>query len=206
MPPASAALGKPIAPGEILDSCNRELYKHARSPFNLHRGEVRHGSSVDRVRDGGCGPAEWVLPRSGPEGRRQEGSANDYKVSGPAQLNWKQLGLTDEQKNAVYKVQTEYGAKIDALEAQIKELKQKQEAEEYKVLPMAEGPPQGDPDRQRPDDKKPEPAAGSEEARREEALRRGSASRRTSQRGRGPVSACETAARSPFFTPFCIAG
>src|SRR5262245_66116533 len=60
------------------------------------------------------------------------------KFRGQLKPNWKALGLTDEQKNKVYKVQTEYGARIDALEAQIKELKQKQEQEEYKVLTEAQ--------------------------------------------------------------------
>lgn len=56
------------------------------------------------------------------------------KVRGQLRPNWKLLGLTDEQKTSIYKVQTEYGARIDVLEVQIKELKQKQEAEEFKVL------------------------------------------------------------------------
>jgi hypothetical protein len=68
----------------------------------------------------------------------QEKKDPPTKFRGQLKPNWKQLGLTDEQKNAVYKVQTEYGARIDALEAQIKELKQKQEAEEYKVLTDAQ--------------------------------------------------------------------
>jgi hypothetical protein len=85
------------------------------------------------------------------------------RVRGQLKPGWRQLGLSDEQKNAVYKVQTEYGAKIDALEAQIKELKQKQEQEEFKALTDAQ--------KARlkeiltgkvPEDKKPEPPKSEE--------------------------------------------
>lgn len=58
----------------------------------------------------------------------------DTKVKGVLPANWGKLGLTDEQKQKVYKVQAEYADKIDDLEAKIKELKGKQRTEMEKVL------------------------------------------------------------------------
>lgn len=58
----------------------------------------------------------------------------DTKVKGVLPPNWGKLGLTDEQKQKVYKVQAEYADKIADLEAKITEMKTKQRADMEKVL------------------------------------------------------------------------
>src|SRR5581483_7887355 len=56
------------------------------------------------------------------------------KVKGVLPANWGKLGLTDEQKQKVYKVQSEYRDKIAELEKQVKDLKEKERTEMEKVL------------------------------------------------------------------------
>src|SRR5262245_21126067 len=45
------------------------------------------------------------------------------KFKGTLPANWGKLGLSDEQKQKVYKVQSEHHDKIAALEKQVKDLK-----------------------------------------------------------------------------------
>lgn len=47
---------------------------------------------------------------------------------------WKQLGLTDEQRLKVQKLNGRYGVEIDKLEQQIKDLKAKRDKERLEVL------------------------------------------------------------------------
>lgn len=68
----------------------------------------------------------------------QDKKEDPVKYKGILPQNWKKLGLTDEQTQKVYKVQTEYGAKIDQLEAKIKALKAEEKADMYKVLTDAQ--------------------------------------------------------------------
>ena len=56
------------------------------------------------------------------------------KAKGQLPQNWKQLGLTDEQVQKVYKVQAKYNDDIEKLEAQIKDLKVKMSKERSEVL------------------------------------------------------------------------
>ena len=56
------------------------------------------------------------------------------KHKGTLPQNWREIGLTDNQKQEVYKIQTKYNDKIDKLEAEIKELKGKMTDERFKVL------------------------------------------------------------------------
>lgn len=60
------------------------------------------------------------------------------RLKGQLPANWKKLGLTDEQTQKVYKIQGEYDAKIDALEAQIRKLKQDEKGDLMKVLTDAQ--------------------------------------------------------------------
>jgi len=86
----------------------------------------------------------------------------DPKAKGQLRPNWKKLGLTDDQVQKVYKVQSDYRAKIDPLEQKIKELKDEQYAEELKLLTAAQKARLKelgefkDPTETKPDDKKPE--------------------------------------------------
>jgi Spy/CpxP family protein refolding chaperone len=58
----------------------------------------------------------------------------ETKAKGQLPQNWKQLGLTDDQTQKVYKVQTKYNEDIDKLKAQIEELKAKMAKERNEVL------------------------------------------------------------------------
>jgi Spy/CpxP family protein refolding chaperone len=55
-------------------------------------------------------------------------------VKGVLPQYWGKLGLTDDQKQEVYKVQAKYNAEIDKLEAKIKELKAARDREMKGVL------------------------------------------------------------------------
>jgi Spy/CpxP family protein refolding chaperone len=56
------------------------------------------------------------------------------KVKGQLPQGWGKIGLTDDQRQKVYKIQAKYNDQIDKLEAQIKELKDKRDKERYEVL------------------------------------------------------------------------
>lgn len=58
--------------------------------------------------------------------------------TGQLRPNWKKVGLTDDQVKKIYTVQTEYRGKIDALEEQIKKLKDEQFKKEVEVLTQAQ--------------------------------------------------------------------
>ena len=56
------------------------------------------------------------------------------KAKGMLPANWGKLGLTDEQKQSVYKIQGKYSEEIDKLDAKIKELKGTRDKEMKGVL------------------------------------------------------------------------
>lgn len=60
------------------------------------------------------------------------------KAKGTLPQNWSKIGLTDAQKQDIYKVQTEYRGKIEDLQAQIKKLQNDERAELQKVLTDAQ--------------------------------------------------------------------
>jgi hypothetical protein len=56
------------------------------------------------------------------------------KVTGHLPPNWAKLGLSNDQKQDIYKIQLKYTTKIDKLKAEIEALKAEEDAERYKVL------------------------------------------------------------------------
>lgn len=56
------------------------------------------------------------------------------KVKGTLPPNWGKIGLTNDQKQEIYKIQAKYKAEIDALEAKIKGLKGTRDMEMKAVL------------------------------------------------------------------------
>jgi hypothetical protein len=56
------------------------------------------------------------------------------KLKGQLPPNWGKLGLSDKQKQDVYKVQADYKDKMADLEKQLKDLKAKQKTDMEKVL------------------------------------------------------------------------
>ena len=72
-------------------------------------------------------------------GQQDKKDAKDTaKAKGTLPANWGKLGLSDEQKRKVYKLQGDYNEKIGALEKQVKELKATEKAEMEKVLTDAQ--------------------------------------------------------------------
>jgi TolA-binding protein len=60
------------------------------------------------------------------------------KAKGTLPQHWKQLGLTDDQVQKVYKIESTYRTKIDALKQQIEDLKDEEKAEMQKLLTDAQ--------------------------------------------------------------------
>ncbi len=62
----------------------------------------------------------------------------DTPAKGTLPPNWKKLGLTDAQVQKVYKIESDYRAKIADLEQQIKDLRAKERKELETVLTDAQ--------------------------------------------------------------------
>lgn len=73
----------------------------------------------------------------GQEGKKDDPKAKKdppAKVKGFLPMNWGKIGLSDEQKQNIYKIQNKYGEEIDKLDAKIKELKATRDKEMKTVL------------------------------------------------------------------------
>lgn len=60
------------------------------------------------------------------------------KFKGTLPKDWKKLGLTEDQIQSVYKIQSKYVAQIDQLKAKIKELQKDEKGELEKLLTPAQ--------------------------------------------------------------------
>ncbi|MBA4187487.1 MAG: hypothetical protein C0467_05655 [Planctomycetaceae bacterium] len=56
------------------------------------------------------------------------------KVKGVLPMNWKKIGLSEDQVQTIYKIQGKHNDEIDKLEAKIKELKATRDKEMKAVL------------------------------------------------------------------------
>jgi hypothetical protein len=56
------------------------------------------------------------------------------KAKGILPMNWGKLGLSDDQRQTIYRIQNKYNDEIDKLEAKIKELKGTRDKEMKAVL------------------------------------------------------------------------
>ena len=85
-----------------------------------------------------CGLLALVFLASGgllgDDKKDSKDSPSTTKFKGFLPQNWGKLGLTDKQKQDVYKAQSEYREKIDSLKGQIKKLEEQQTADLLKVL------------------------------------------------------------------------
>jgi hypothetical protein len=72
-----------------------------------------------------------VAPSSGQDKKTDK---EDTKARAALPPHWKDLNLTAEQKQKVYKIHDEYKPKIDELEKRIKDLKAEEYVEKVKVL------------------------------------------------------------------------
>ena len=78
----------------------------------------------------------WLL--SGVGSRAADDPKTQPKFRGQLYAKWRELGLTDEQKQRIYKIQSEYRAKIDDLEKKVKELRQEERSKAQAVLTAAQ--------------------------------------------------------------------
>jgi len=60
------------------------------------------------------------------------------KARGILPANWKKLGLTDDQVQKVYKIESDYRDKIGVLEAKIKQMREDEKAQMETVLTDAQ--------------------------------------------------------------------
>lgn len=70
----------------------------------------------------------------GQEAKKEEPKKEEPKLKGFLPMGWRDIGLSEAQKQQVYKVQAKYGDDIEKLEAQIKELKGKMNKERLEIL------------------------------------------------------------------------
>jgi Spy/CpxP family protein refolding chaperone len=68
----------------------------------------------------------------------QADEPSEIKVRGTLYPRWKEIGLSKEQIQQVYKIRSDYGIQIDKLSAQIKKLRAEERAEAEKILTPAQ--------------------------------------------------------------------
>ena len=68
----------------------------------------------------------------------QDKDKDTPKFKGTLPANWKKLGLTDDQVQMVYKIQSKYRTQIDQLAEQTRQLKKVEKGELEKVLTPAQ--------------------------------------------------------------------
>src|SRR5262249_27331186 len=85
---------------------------------------------------------------------------DDTKAKGKLPPHFSKLGLSEEQKDKIHKIDATYKAKIDDLKKKLKELEDEQRAEERKVLTDQQRAKlrelllgEKDPDKDKPSDK-----------------------------------------------------
>ena len=78
----------------------------------------------------------WLL--NGVGSRAADDPKPQPKFRGQLYQKWKELGLTDEQKQRIYKIQSEYRSKIDELERKAKELRREERSKAAEVLTAAQ--------------------------------------------------------------------
>jgi hypothetical protein len=72
----------------------------------------------------------------GQEPKKDDPKKDDppVKLKGTLPMNWKKIGLSDDQVQSIYKIQGKYNKEIDELEAKVKELKATKDKEMKAVL------------------------------------------------------------------------
>ena len=71
---------------------------------------------------------------AGQEPKKEVKKEDPVKVKGFLPMQWGKIGLTDDQKQEIYKIQAKHNTEIDKLEAKIKELKGARDKEMKSVL------------------------------------------------------------------------
>ena len=65
---------------------------------------------------------------------KKEDKKEVVKFKGQLPAGWGKIGLTDDQKQNVYKIQSKYGTKVDELKSEMAKLKSEEKKEIEKVL------------------------------------------------------------------------
>jgi Spy/CpxP family protein refolding chaperone len=78
--------------------------------------------------------AGLVLLLSGPGASGQNTREPGVKERGQLPQGWKKIGLSDDQVQKVYAIQSQYRAKINKLAAEIKQLRAEERRDLFKVL------------------------------------------------------------------------
>lgn len=81
-----------------------------------------------------CGTLVLAAGLSAQDAKPVAKAEDTSKVKGFLPQNWGKIGLTDDQRQQVYKVQAKYNTEIEKLEAKIKELKGTRDQEMKAVL------------------------------------------------------------------------
>src|SRR2546422_612297 len=68
----------------------------------------------------------------------EDKKADEPKVRGQLYAKWKDLGLSKDQVQQIYKIQSDHRSQIDKLDAQIKKLRAEERADAEKVLTPAQ--------------------------------------------------------------------
>ena len=86
--------------------------------------------------------SSWAIQKSNTTecsgGSSGQDAKSDSKARGQLPAKWNKLGLTDQQKQKVYSIQSSYRAKVQDLEAKIKDLRKHERTEMEAVLTDAQ--------------------------------------------------------------------
>jgi Spy/CpxP family protein refolding chaperone len=80
----------------------------------------------------------WLVAADDKKAGDEPKDTTPPKAKGTLLPGWKNLGLSDTQTKDIYKITSKYRAKIAELEQQIRELRQQERVEAYKVLTDAQ--------------------------------------------------------------------
>jgi len=85
-----------------------------------------------------CAVMIAMMLLTGPFLSGQDKSSGGGKARGQLPANWSKLGLDDTQKEKVYKIQAEYRPKIEDLQKQLAEIRDKEKKDLEAVLTPAQ--------------------------------------------------------------------
>lgn len=82
--------------------------------------------------------SSFAQDKSKSSGSRSSDSKSEGKARGVLPQHYRQLGLSDEQRQTIYKIQNEYSDKIDDLQKKIDDMKAERNAKYLKALTKAQ--------------------------------------------------------------------
>src|SRR4051794_6120051 len=79
-----------------------------------------------------------VVPLVGQDEKDKDKDKEPPRLTGRLPLNYSKVGLTDAQKQAIFKIQAKYNAQLEQLKEQIRKLQDERKADLLKVLTPAQ--------------------------------------------------------------------